>query len=141
MLAMKIDLKLSTMASFYENSAHIPMIIDAPVKSKRFLNPGSGMFYGWSNQDAEFSPNHPQSTIPIADTTLIKQGFQKIAESYPAKCQDKICHFRISGKAAGKSFFMDFNVPEHMVKTGYMPMWVPDTKAFKTQMDLSLIHI
>src|SRR5690606_34212215 len=46
-LFFNINLKLTTGVSFWEDSVHVPMVMNIPVKPHEWLHPASGLLYSW----------------------------------------------------------------------------------------------
>lgn len=136
MLFFKIDLKMATTVGFFEDSGHIPTMIDVPRDAPKMLNPGSGLLYLWTTKAASFDQSNPSQTMPFAKPESILAGWENHAQNGLVYCkQDKdICNFRLRGSVIGQKFGLDINIPKHLVARGFYPVWVPDVATFKKDM-------
>ncbi len=133
LLAFKIDLKLSTIASFFEKSANIPMVIDVPRHAPDVLHSGSGSLYSFKVDKALFDTTHPMSSMPLY------RGPQSIDEAKARikalleRCTTKQCGFRLMGKVENDTIAIDMKVPRDVVEMGFYPVFVEDVRAFRKQ--------
>jgi hypothetical protein len=135
LLFFKIDLKMGTMASFFEDAANLPMLLDVPVNAFERLNPGSGMVFHWQPKDAVILVDDPGTTAPTANTALIKQGWEALAEQGASRCSSDPCVFRLAGRlSADQPFTVEMVVPRDLVSRGYYPQWIPNMARFKKDM-------
>jgi hypothetical protein len=137
LLSFKIQLKMATIASFYADSAHIPMRIEIPMDSESSLNPAAGALFSWINGVARFRRDGSPLAMPAADPSLIRQGYAALAKQGLASCAATapVCVFRVSGEAAGETVTIDMNIPRHLVSRGYFPLWVEDVHRFKKDLE------
>jgi hypothetical protein len=136
LLFFKIDLKMATTVGFYEDSGHIPSIIDVPRDAPKMLNPGSGLMYLWTTKAAEFDQTSPEKTMPFVDAKSILAGWEEHARTGLRYCHgtSDTCNFRLRGKVVGEAFGLDINVPRNLVERGFFPVWVPSVSQFKKDM-------
>jgi hypothetical protein len=135
LLFFKIDLKMATMASFFTDSANIPMLVDVPVEARKHLNPGSGMLFDFIEKEARTDIRHPLSTVKKVDPSLIKRGYESLASQGLTACRGDHCPYRMLGKLGTQSFMIDITVPRLMVEHGFFPQWVDNVAAFTKAMD------
>jgi hypothetical protein len=133
-LMFKMDLKMATMASFYQDSALIPMIIDVPLPAENHLNPGSGILYSFRPMDAKFDLSPAGSTVPKASTEGIKLGSAALAKAGESDCRDVSCFYKLKGSVDSQPFMINIVVPRSAAKRGFYPQLVTDVAAFKTTM-------
>jgi hypothetical protein len=133
-LMFKVDLKMATMASFYQDSAHIPMIIDVPMPAQNHLNPGSGLLYTFKPMDAKFDLAPSESTVPKVSTDNIKNGYAALTKSGEADCNDASCFYKLKGSVNSEAFAVNIIVPRTAVKRGFYPQLVTDVGGFKKTM-------
>jgi hypothetical protein len=136
-LFFKINLKMTTLAAFYGDSANIPMVVDVPVKAPRFLNPGSGLLYSWDIQSARVDFSHPDTRFPAVSASVIKAGgeaFRQIGLQYCTDPKSERCTFRFLGQIRDLPFVMDIYVPRIMVENSFFPVWVGDPAEFRKEL-------
>lgn len=134
LLVFKIDLKMATTVGFYEDSGHIPSIIDVPRDAPKMLNPGSGLMYLWTQKSAKFDQSNPERTMPFMQPKAALAGWETHAKKGLPYCVGDTCNFRLRGKVVGESFGLDINVGKDLVERGFFPSWVPDVAQFKKDM-------
>lgn len=136
LMFFKIDLKMATTVGFYEDSGHIPSIIDVPRDAPKMLNPGSGLMYLWTTRAAEFDQSAPEKTMPFVQPKTILSGWENHAKTGLQYCKAgaDVCNFRLRGKVVGETFGLDINVPRNLVERGFFPVWVPSVAQFKKDM-------
>lgn len=135
MLFLKIQIKMATSASFYADSANIPMDLDFPGIAESALNPESGVFLNWINGRMDFDPRHSGSNIPLAEPAISKSGSENMAKIGLRQCKNQNpCVFRLTGQYGTESLTIDLNIPRYLVEHGYFPMWVEDAAEFRRQM-------
>lgn len=132
LFAFKIDLKMNTVASFFENSANIPMLVDVPRNAYEHLNPGSGSLYSFKLDKASFEMDHPTSNMPKLEAELVKKGSPLVKESGLRQCKGDQCNFKMMGKVENEPFALSMNLPKNVVEMGFFPTFVADTKEFKS---------
>ena len=132
LFAFKIDLKMNTVASFFENSANIPMLVDVPQNAYEHLNPASGSLYSFKLDKASFEMDDPMSTMPRFEAELIKKGSPVVREGGLRRCKGEHCNFKMMGKVENESFALSMNLPKNVVEMGFFPTFVSDTKEFKS---------
>jgi hypothetical protein len=133
-LFFKVNLKMSTTAGFYADSAHIPTTIDVPLDATALLNNGSGMLYSWTGQGAKIDQSAPAETMPNANPPLIQKGWEALADAGKAYCKGKACLFRLRGTVGDERFGLDVNLPRVVVDSGFYPQWVGNVAEFKKRM-------
>lgn len=136
-MLFKIDLKMATTASFFADSANLPMVMDIPLDPVEHLNAGSGMLFNWAPNEARLKPNGARSTTPAADARLIAKGGAGLAAVGLKNCKGgPTCSFLMEGAVgqgeAARPFFIEMAVPKTLVAKGFFPMHVEDVAAFKT---------
>lgn len=132
LFAFKIDLKMNTVASFFENSANIPMLVDVPRNAYEHLNPASGSLYSFKLDKASFDMDHPMSTMPRFEAELIKKGSPLVKEGGLRRCKGDHCNYKMMGKVDNEPFAVSMNLPKNVVEMGFFPTFVYDTREFKT---------
>ena len=110
-LFLKIELALKTDLSFYQDSAHIPMVAHLPIHAPDYLNPGSGILYLWEATDDPTGVNMPS----ISDNQKLNQ--QKF-------CQGNLCYFKIVYKRGKREFSLNFSIKRNLIDLGFHPKWV-----------------
>lgn len=130
-LFFKIDLHMATTASWYQDAANLPMLIDVPVDAPSKLNAGSGMLFNWLPADSQVFANDPRSTVPHADPATILKGWQAHAARGLAKCSGDPCMYRLVGAIGSEAFTIDMIVPRDLVSKGFYPSWSGDLSALK----------
>ncbi len=135
LLFFKIDLKMATTVGFYEDSGHIPTIVDVPVDAPKMLHPGSGLLYLWTTKAAVFDQSNSGKTMPFIQPKIVLSGWENHAKTGLSYCEGEECVFRLRGKVVGESFGLDINVPKDVVARGFFPSWVPNVAKFKKDMD------
>ncbi len=133
-LIFKVDLKMATMASFYQDSAHIPMIVDVPMAAENHLNKGSGLLYTFKPVDATFDLSPGASTVSRFIPEINPPLPEQVAQSGETHCSDTSCFYRLKGKVADRSFSVDIDLPRAAVRRGFYPKLVTDVAAFKQTM-------
>jgi hypothetical protein len=133
LFAIKIDLKISTVASFFEKSASIPMIIDVPRNAPDILNPGSGPLYSFKIDQATFEPNHTKSTMPIYSRDLIKNDLATRTKMALQHCGPTQCRFRLMGRLDVDPVALDLLIARSSVEMGFFPNLVQDVKQFRSE--------
>jgi hypothetical protein len=137
-LMIKIDLKMATQASFFEDSSNIPMIVDVPVDGESRLNVGSGMFYTFNPERTVFSDKPFLYSIPVLTPDTIKLPPAELAKIGEKNCADeKKCIFALRGHVENQAFAVAINVPRDHVKRGFFPRLVKNVSEFKTSMGWS----
>lgn len=134
LFALKIDLKMNTVASFFENGANLPMIVDVPADAHSHLNPGSGSMYTLKTDQAKFQLNHPKTTMTKVNSALIKSSVKETAKAGLANCTTEHCDYRMMGKVGNDDFAIAMQVPRHVVEMGFYPTFVDDVAAFKEEL-------
>ncbi len=135
LLFFKIDLKMATTVGFYEDSGHIPTVVDVPRDAPKMLNPGSGLMYLWTTKAAVFDQSNPVKTMPFIQPKIVLSGWENHAKTGLSYCVGSECVFRLRGNVVGESFGLDINVPRDVVARGFFPSWVPNVAKFKKDMD------
>ena len=132
-LFFKIKMSLSTDVGFYENSSHIPMMVNIPVDASKYLNPGSGILYTWIlSPTAQKAPR--KLAMPSMNTTLIKKGWQELAKEGQKFCVKDVCTFRYTVEIAGKTMSMDLELERKLVARGFFPIYVEDARPYREPM-------
>ena len=134
LFAFKIDLKMNTVASFFESGANIPMIVDVPADASKHLNPGSGSLYSFKLDQAEFQMDHPQSTMPNFEAKLLKSGAPEVKQAGLRRCKGDQCHYKMMGKVDERPFALSMTVRRDAVEMGFFPTFVYDVGEFKSDM-------
>jgi len=134
LLFFKIDLKMATTIGFYEDSGHIPTLVDVPRDAPKMLNPGSGILYLWTTKAAIFDQSKPENTMPIIQPKAVLSGWENHAKTGLTYCDGEECVFRLRGNVVGESFGLDVNIARSEVERGFFPTWVPNVAKFKKEM-------
>lgn len=133
-LFFKLDMSLSTDVAFFEDSGHIPMMINLPVDSFRFLNPKSGILYTWT---LPRGIDHKGFSIkmPSIDPEITGKGWSELGEIGGKYCSSNICKFSFTSSNGVRSLTMKMEIANHLVKKGFFPQFVPDVAQYKDEMD------
>lgn len=134
LFAFKIDLKMNTVASFFESGANIPMMIDVPADAHKHLNPGSGSLYSFKLDKAEFQMDHPLSTMPNFEGKMLKTGSPEIKKAGLRRCNGSQCNYKMMGQVDDRPFALSMTVPRDVVNMGFFPTFVYDVREFKTDL-------
>jgi hypothetical protein len=135
LFAFKIDLKMNTVASFFESGANIPMVIDVPADAHAHLNPGSGSLYSLKLDKAEFDMDHPLSSMPRFEGKLLKSGSSGVKKAGLRRCKGNQCNYKMMGKVNDQPFALSMTVDREVVEMGFFPSFIYDVKEFKTDME------
>jgi hypothetical protein len=130
LLFLKIDLKMATVASWFSDSANIPMVMDVPADAPKNLHAGSGMLFNWLPRQTRFAADG-RSTVPRADGALALQGAAAVAKLGLGACRGDTCRYRQTGAIGDRAFTIDMTVGRELVERGFFPSWVDDVAAFK----------
>ncbi len=130
-LFFNIDLSLDTTASFFEDSALIPMVFDVPRED--VVHRGSGTLYWWQN-GPDITWNLKSSQIPVANPKLILENPASLLADALKSCTGETCFYSIEGKVHDQDFFVDLKVPLALARTGFFPAFVPSIRDFETKM-------
>ncbi len=137
-LAFKIDLKMATTASFFADSANLPMLMDIPLEPSERLHPGSGMLFNWLPKAARILPQAKGSTAVPANPKWIAEGTAALAREGLKSCRatgQGMCTYTMEGvigqPPVARPFFIDMVVPRYLVEKGFFPMFVADLAKFK----------
>lgn len=136
-LLFKIDLKMSTLANFFESSGNIPMLIDIPLDGPKILHPGSGMLYSWSPEESTFKRDEKEPSIPDVEPAVIKKGLADLARLGLKHCRPTpqgSCTYSLEGLVETLPFRLEFNIPRKIVEKGFFPMFVTNVGKFKHDM-------
>ncbi len=120
-LFFKIDLKLSTGVSFFEDGVHVPMVLNMPVNAPDYVHPKSGLIFSWDS-DLEKVTWDMQSHLPQLDTSLLTADPAKLVEHGTKYCHQERCRYRMTGKVADQQFAQDLVIPRPLVELGFFPM-------------------
>ncbi len=132
-LFFKIKMSLSTDVGFYENSSHIPMMVNIPVDASKYLNPASGILYTWILSPA--AQKAPRAlTMPTMDTALIKKGWRELAKEGLKFCVKDQCTFKYTVEIADKTMSMDLGLERKLVERGFFPIYVEDARRHQESM-------
>ena len=131
-LFFRIDLSLSTDVGFFENSGHIPMMINIPVDAADYLNAGSGVLYNWLPGVAAVQS---EVDMPIFEPELIGKGWQELSKVGHRWCSGDHCNFRYTAQVGERSFSMSFKVKRTLVDRGFFPFFVADVEGSRQAMD------
>lgn len=135
LLAFKIDLKLSTIASFFEKSANIPMLIDVPRNGPDVLHRGSASLYSFKIDKASLNTTHPMSTMPVYKGLQTAEEQQAQTKAVLERCAETECRFRLMGNVEKDIFAIDMKVPRNVVEMGFYPVYVEDVGSFRKAAD------
>ena len=133
-LFFKIDLHMATTASWFVDSANLPMVMDVPVDATDRLNLASGMLFNWLPDDARMLAVSNATTTPVAVPATILKGNSSLADVGLKNCRGDTCFFRSEGRIGageGRPFFIDMTVPRSLVAKGFFPSFVGDLAAFR----------
>ena len=112
-LFLKIDLALQTDLSFFQDSAHIPMVAHLPVDAPEYLNPGSGIIYVW------------QSISQPKTIAMPKFSENELLSNRSRYCSAGICSFSIIYENELKQqFSLNFGIKSRLVQKGFYPKWI-----------------
>lgn len=132
LFAFKIDLKMNTVASFFESGANIPMVVDVPADASKHLNPGSGSLYSLKLDQAEFIMDHPQNSMPQFAPDLLRTGSPDLIPAALRRCQGNQCAYKMMGRVDGRPFALTMTTSRSVVEMGFFPTFIKDAKEFKT---------
>ena len=122
-LFFRIKMSLSTDVGFFEDSAHIPMMVNIPADAPTYLNPGSGILYSWvPGPDA----NAIGLKMPSFDPALLVGGWKELSKIGERFCSQFLCNFRYALEVAGKRLEMDLRFERRLVERGFFPMYIED---------------
>ncbi len=133
-LFFKLDMSLSTDVAFFEDSGHIPMMINLPVDSYRYLNPKSGILYTWVLPN-EINRNTIKTRMPPLDVGKIGLGWKNLSQTGMAYCRSSLCQYSFGLETAEKSLTMKMEIKRSLVERGFFPQYVGDVGQFKESMD------
>lgn len=126
-LFFKIKLSLTTDATFFADSAHIPQMITLPDRAAGRLRPGSGIVYGWKPNDiGAFRIVNAQ--LPDVVPLGAKEGIEHVAAMAKPWCHSDPCDFKLEFLANGQNLAMDFRIPRRLVERGFFPQLIRDMK-------------
>lgn len=131
LLLFKIDLKLATLASFYENAANLPMIVDVPKDGPKALNRGSGMFYTFKPNGVKFVYEGYNRTVPEISATDVVANSSLFMEAGLKNCESSICDYNLMGTVGQRNFSLKIVVPKKAVSQGFFPILVRNVPEFK----------
>ena len=131
-LFFRINLSLSTDVGFFEDSGHIPMMINIPVDASDYLNAGSGVLYSWLPGTYATQSN---VEMPILKPEEIRKGWQHLAKIGQGWCHGEQCNFRYTAQVGKRSFSMSFKVKSSLVDRGFFPFFVQDVDGVNEVMD------
>jgi hypothetical protein len=122
-LFFRIKMSLSTDVGFFEDSAHIPMMVNIPVDSTEYLNPGSGILYSWVP-----GPNAKVMAVqmPRFDPVEAKKGWRSLGKAPAQFCSKLECAFRYAIDVDGKRLAMDLRFEKKLVERAFYPLYVED---------------
>src|SRR5690606_36012866 len=106
-LFFKIRMSLTTSVGFYEDSGHIPMMVNIPVDARKYLNPGSGILYSWEVPEAAATGKSTIS-MPSLSPKEVGKGHAHISKAGLAYCAKKTCLYKYSVDVDGRTLSMDF---------------------------------
>lgn len=133
-LFFKLDMSLSTDVAFFEDAGHIPMMINLPVDSYKYLNPKSGILYTWIIPQGADHRNFVIN-MPLIDTKITGQGFRKLGEYGQKYCTEKSCNYFFSYLTGGRTLTMKMEIAQDLVNKGFFPQFVPDVGLYRDDMD------
>ena len=126
-LFFKVKLSLTTDATFFGDSAHIPQMITLPDRAAGRLHPGSGIVYGWKPTDmGSFKIVNAQ--LPDVVPLGAKEGIDHVAAMAKPWCRSELCDFKLEFLAGGQNLAMDFRIPRRLVERGFFPQLIRDMK-------------
>ncbi len=132
-LAFKIKMSLSTDVGFFEDSGHIPMMVNIPVNAFDYLNPASGILYSWVLSPQAQSGKR-EVDMPVLDVAGVRKGFKEHAKHGLKHCGKNDCKYRYTVNVGGRRLSMDLGVGRTLVEKGFYPVFVPDVMAAKDLM-------
>lgn len=133
-LFFKLDMSLSTDVAFFEDSGHIPMMINLPVDSFKYLNPKSGILYTWI-VPKEIKHNTIKTRMPTIDVEKISEGWKNLGPSGLAYCRSAMCQYSFRVETDEKTLIMKMEIKRSLVERGFFPQYVGDVSQFKEAMD------
>jgi hypothetical protein len=133
-LFFKLDMSLSTDVAFFEDAGHIPMMINLPVDSYKYLNPKSGILYTWNIPQGAVDQNFVIN-MPSIDPAITAQGFKRLGEYGQKYCLEGICSYFFSFLTGGRTLTMKMEITEELVKKGFFPQFVSDVSIYRKAMD------
>ena len=136
-LFFKIKMSLTTSVGFYEDSGHIPMMVNIPVDSTKYLNPRSGILYSWEVTDLS-KRGKTTITMPEVDPDVLGKGYEEAAKVGMEYCKKTSCLYKYTVDIEGKTLSMDFGIDKDHVRRGFFPFFVPDLKKFNKVMGWGL---
>jgi hypothetical protein len=133
-LFFKLDMSLSTDVAFFEDSGHIPMMINLPVDSFKYLNPKSGILYTWVIPN-EIDRNTIVTRMPALDVGKTGLGWKNLSQMGLAYCRSSLCQYSFGLETAEKSLTMKMEIKRSLVEKGFFPQYVGDVNQFREAMD------
>ena len=133
-LFFKLDMSLSTDVAFFEDSGHIPMMINLPVDSYRYLNPKSGILYTWIVPQSETLQNYVVQ-MPTLSPEEVSKGWKSLGKIGMKTCEGVTCSYHFSSLKGNRALTMKMEIANHLVGKGFFPQFVPDVEQFKQSMD------
>jgi hypothetical protein len=136
-LFFRLDISLSTDVAFFNDSGHIPMMLNIPTQAHEWLNPRSGILYSWIL--SEKAAQAPLTLdMPPIDVETIKKGWKELAKVGLSYCRGEECLFRFAVNTGGRHLVMDLSLKRAVVERGFFPMFVADLQDLKGPMDWQL---
>jgi hypothetical protein len=132
-LIFKIRMSLNTDVGFFRDSGHIPMMINIPVESSKYLNPKSGILYSWQPSAQSVYQSAP-GELPGIDVKKVGEGFKKLGEYGLTFCRGAECKFKYQIDVDGRILSMDLGIKKDLVARGFFPMYVHDIATFSKEM-------
>ncbi len=129
-LFFKIDIKMESLSSFFEDSVNLPIIMDVPNEGSRFLGEDSGVLYSWkdapsvkyvteSKKFSMFDYKKAKSFASLAD---------QIKFAIKNNCKKNNCYYKIKGSAEGTPFVVRIRSPRYLTEAGFIPTLVTDVR-------------
>jgi len=138
-LMFKIRMSLNTDVGFFRESGHIPMMINIPVESSKYLNPKSGILYSWQPSANSVYRSAP-GELPGIDVKKVAEGFKKLGEYGLTFCRGSQCQFKYQIDVDGRMLSMDLGIKKELVSRGFFPMYVHDIATFSKDMGWGDTH-
>lgn len=139
-LFFHIDLRLSPEVSFFDKVVFMPMVMHLPVDARKWLNPGSGLYYTWAPAP-DVTVDWSHSKLPKFDAGKVKAGPEELAALGKPFCYDHKCRFKLVGEIATRLFALDFNIERRLVEKGFLPLFFSDQQQVENDMGAKVATI
>lgn len=125
-LFFKIKISLSTDVGFYEDSSHIPMVVNLPVDATKYLNPRSGILYTWRIESG-LNADTGLLRMPKLNPALVEKGFHELAKQGLPYCLGEECAYSFVINDQDRRLKMSLLIKRELVERGFFPLFVKNT--------------